>query len=570
MVEKYARTIDGMRVRVSDSPKQASSLVRPVQRPVRSVPTRSVHSVPVRPAQRKAVTPRRQVSNVGLSRDGVAAEKARLRANEDFLKPVSTLDFDLSSKDLRPDYSLKKRSSSSMPARPGKKNRVKKNGHKAKRILLTLLAVIVMGGGVLFLWGNNIIAKLTGGRSGILELIGAMSSNVKLKTDEKGRTNVLVFGTSGYDMKGTVGEDGEHDGAQLTDSIMVVSLDQETKDLAMVSLPRDLYVGNTCTATGKVNEVYYCSNLNGDDEEGGAKALESTISEIFDIEIQYRAHVDWGALIQAVDSIGGITVTLDEDIEDDWTGTFIKAGEPVDLNGEQALGLARARHGTEMGDFTRGNSQQKILKAIQDKIVKNGISLSEALNLVDAVGDNVRMNFSIEELKTIYNIAKDTSLDAMRQVPLIDYGEGIEYLTTAEMNEISYVVPSDGISNYDSIQTYIHRMFSSDPGVREEARIAVLNGSGKSGAALKEQARLSLEGFSVVDVSDAPDGIYDDKYYIYDITGNAPASARSLAERYSVEILPGDQLPEGAYRDNTDIIIIVGGSNDVTIDVMGE
>ena len=568
MVEKYARTIDGMRVRTTDSPRRANSFgmtssapKRPVQRVMR----------PLSSAPRKRVsTPNKSAQNSGLSRGGVAAEKARLRANEDFLRPVSTLDFDLSSKDLRPDYSLKKRSSAELPARPNKKNTRVKKKSKLKRALIVLLLIVILGGGAALLWGNNIIAKLTGGRSGILEFIGAMSSNVKLKTDGKGRTNVLIFGTSGYDMKGTVDGEEEHDGAQLTDSIMLVSLDQETKDLAMVSLPRDLYVGNTCTSTGKVNEVYYCSNLNGDDEESGAAALESTIAEIFDIDIQYRVHVDWGALVQVVDSIGGITVTLDEDIEDDWTGTYVKAGEPVDLNGERALGLARARHGTEMGDFTRGNSQQKILKAIQDKIVKDGLDLSEALNLVDAVGDNVRMNFSIEELKTVFNIAKETSLDAMRQVPLIDYAENIAYLTTADMNGISYVVPSDGISNYDSIQSYIRKMFASDPAVREDAKIAVLNGSGVSGAALKEQARLSLEGFSIVDVSDAPDGVYDSKYYVYNITDAAPASLKTLAERYSVEVMPADQLPDGAYRDGVDIIIIVGGSNEATVEAVGE
>lgn len=568
MVEKYARTIDGMRVRTTSSPRRADSFGMASSAPKR--PTQRVMR-PLSSTPRKRVpTPNKSAQNSGLSRGGVAAEKARLRANEDFLRPVSTLDFDLSSKDLRPDYSLKKRSSTELPARPNKKNTRVKKKSKLKRALIVLLLIVILGGGAAVLWGNNIIAKLTGGRSGILEFIGAMSSNVKLKTDGKGRTNVLIFGTSGYDMKGTVDGEEEHDGAQLTDSIMLVSLDQETKDLAMVSLPRDLYVGNTCTSTGKVNEVYYCSNLNGDDEESGAAALESTIAEIFDVDIQYRVHVDWGALVQVVDSIGGITVTLDEDIEDDWTGTYVKAGEPVDLNGERALGLARARHGTEMGDFTRGNSQQKILKAIQDKIVKDGLDLSEALNLVDAVGDNVRMNFSIEELKTVFNIAKETSLDAMRQVPLIDYAENIAYLTTADMNGISYVVPSDGISNYDSIQSYIRKMFASDPAAREDAKIAVLNGSGVYGAALKEQARLSLEGFTIVDVSDAPDGVYDSKYYVYNITDNAPASLKTLAERYSVEVMPADQLPDGAYRDGVDIIIIVGGSNEATVEAVGE
>lgn len=400
---------------------------------------------------------------VGLSHNN--SETTRLKASEDFLKPVSSFDFDLSSKELKPDYSLKKRDLSREAPKRGRNGRLKqshKKKHTARKILIVVFLFVALASGGLLLWGNNLLSKLTSGKSGIFDVIGAMGSNVKLKTDKNGRTNILVFGTSGYAMDGSVGENGnEHDGSQLTDSIMVVSIDQETKDVAMVSLPRDLYVGNTCTSTGKVNEVYFCSNLYQKDEASGVAALQNTIKEILGVDTQYYIHLDWEALIQIVDGIGGITVTLDEDIEDDWTGTYITAGVPVQLNGERALGLARARHGTEMGDFTRGNSQQKILSAIQNKIVNDGLDLGAVLGLVDAIGGNVRMDFSLEELKSAFYLAKDISFDGMRQVPLIDYKNNIIYLTTADMNGISYVVPVGGIGYYTNIQQYIEEQFKT-------------------------------------------------------------------------------------------------------------
>ena len=457
-----------MRVRPTGPGMRTVGFDQPTRRQAKQIAAMRQSATPVRNARpiRPAADEdtRVQVNRRAVGISNNYSKKEQLRATEDFLKPVSTLDFDLSSKELKPDYSLKKRdlSAEAPKSRHNKKKQKTKKKHTARKVFLTLLVLILLAGGGMLLWGNNLIAKLTGGKSGIFDLVGVMGSNVKLKTDKNGRTNILVFGTSGYTMSGEVDEYGdEHDGSQLTDSIMVVSLGQETKDVAMVSLPRDLYVGNTCTSTGKVNEVYFCSNLDQEDEEDGVLALKNTIKEILGVDIQYYIHLDWGALIQVVDGIGGITVTLDEDIEDDWTGTYIQAGVPTELNGERALGLARARHGTEMGDFTRGNSQQKILSAIQNKLVNGGIDLGMVLNLVDAVGGNVRMDFSLEELKSAYYLAKDISLDSMRQVPLIDYKNEIVYLTTAEMNGISYVVPVGGIGYYTTIQKYINEQFKT-------------------------------------------------------------------------------------------------------------
>lgn len=180
-----------------------------------------------------------------------------------------------------------------------------------------------------FIWGDSIIARLTNGNSGLWDVIGSMmSETVPFETDEHGRTNVLVFGTEGYNMNGDVGNT-QHEGADLTDSIMVISFDQETKDVALLSIPRDLKVSQACFA-GKVNEVYTCNNADGADETAGAEALEEQLGEVLGIDFQYWAHVNWGSLVQIIDALGGITVTLDEDIADYWnTGVVMQAGVPA-------------------------------------------------------------------------------------------------------------------------------------------------------------------------------------------------------------------------------------------------
>lgn len=202
----------------------------------------------------------------------------------------------------------------------------KKKFSVGKAIALTVVLILMLGGGALYMWGDGLISRLTGGKSGLFDSLMAMvSDEIPFETDKNGRTNVLIFGTEGYDMDGTSG-DGVHDGAQLTDSIMVASFDQKTKDVALLSLPRDLKVPMACS-TGKINEVFWCHNQSGTNEEAGAEALMKQIGDILGVEFQYYAHVNWGSLISIIDTLGGITVTLDEDINDYYyTGMVANTG----------------------------------------------------------------------------------------------------------------------------------------------------------------------------------------------------------------------------------------------------
>lgn len=526
-MSKNEKSIDGLTVR---RPSNAN---------------RQLGAIPKKTTTKKPVT-RKTTSKKPQTTIGISPKKA---SSDDFLKPVGSFDFDLTSDDIKEERKKQRKNKFS------KNKKGQKKKHKAlKRTIIIALSILIIAGIVFFIWGDLIIAKLTGGNSGLWDVL--VSKDVPLKTDENGRSNVLIFGTSGYNMDGDEG-DGTHDGAQLTDSIMVASLDQNTKDVAMVSLPRDLKVPMACSA-GKINEVYWCNNMDGTNEQAGADALKAQVEKVLGMDIQYYVHVNWGSLVQVVDSIGGITVTLDEDINDDWTKTYIKAGTPTTLDGEQALGLARARHGTEGGDFSRGNSQQKILIALEKKILDNGIDLGEALNLVNTLGDNVRTNFNIDEIKTLINLFKEFDLNNMRQLSLVDHENNIYYVTNANIGGVSFVVPTLGEGNYSDIKKLIAQGFSSNPVTREGANILVLNGSGVAGTAAKEQTNLENEGYTVADIDDAPAGNYASSYYIYDITGEKSATKSALESKYNTTALPANELPAGIYTNNYDFVIIVG------------
>ena len=480
----------------------------------------------------------------------------------DFLSPLEPLNLDdqasVPSKPSTKSQELKKEK----PAKKPKKH------SKARTIIIAILLIVVLaliaGIGGLALWGNDIIAKITGGQGSVLDLITLTQETYEpLKTDSNGRTNILAFGTSGYNMEGDEGN-GTHDGAQLTDSIMMISLNQETGDIAMLSLPRDLKASPTCTATSKINEVYWCNggggNISLEKEAQAANALMTEVGSILGVDFQYFAHLNWGSLVYIVDTLGGITVTLDEDILDYyWTGAVFEAGVPYTINGEQALGLARARHGTTGGDFSRGSSQQKILIGIKDKVFEKELSITDIMNLAGTLGDNLRTNFSLSDIKTLAHLTYDFDFNNTRQISLVDYNKNIYYMTTGMINGISYVLPSAGVGNYGAIQAYVAKNLSNDPRIYEEPTILILNATETTGLASAEQAKLTTDGYANISIGDAPtlsEGeFYPEGTTLYAINSK-PGSQALLQTYYNLTAKPANELPSAISRDYDFVLVL--------------
>lgn len=478
-----------------------------------------------------------------------------ISVTEDFLKPVQAFDFDADSGKLEASKEPNVNPKDSKEPKKSLKKPISKKRKIITRVILGIVILLFVFVIWLIIWGNDIIARITNGQGNIFDLFTEQYE--PLKTDSNGRTNILAFGTSGYNMEGDEGE-GTHDGAQLTDSIMIISLNQESGDLAMLSLPRDLKASPTCTATGKINEIYWCNNMEGDNEQAGAEALAEEVGDILDIDFQYYAHLNWGSLIQIVNILDGIDITLDEDIADYYyTKAVYQAGVEYHINGDEALGLARARHGTASGDFSRGASQQKILIGIKNKIFEKSLSITDLINLANTLGDNLRTNFSVNELKTVAHLTSEFDFDNMRQVSLI---EPEQLVTTSNINGISYVIPSLGAGNYSDIQEYIVKMFSNDPRDYEESSILVLNGTDTPGLAATEQENLESDGYQNIYTDDAPEtGNYQSQYILYALTDSAPGTKKLLEEKYQVTAEPSDKLPAGIPREY-DFVLIIGQS----------
>ena len=192
----------------------------------------------------------------------------------------------------------------------------------------------------------------------------------KLPTDAYGHTNILLLGEG----------DKTHDGLDLTDSIMVASIDATNKSVAMLSLPRDLYLLKTDKmGAGRINTLY--RDYKGTLVEGGQTRPEASrnammeiakeLGTVLGVEIHHVIKVDFSGFTQAVDAVGGIYIDVPQDLVDpeypaSETGytTFTLLAGQRHLDGETALKYARSRHSTS--DFDRSRRQQQILTAIGD------------------------------------------------------------------------------------------------------------------------------------------------------------------------------------------------------------
>lgn len=121
----------------------------------------------------------------------------------------------------------------------------------------------------------------------------------KLKTDDSGRVNILLLGIGG----------GNHDGANLTDTIMVASYNPDKKEVSLISLPRDIWSDKY---KAKINAIYEI----GLAQDNGLGLTEEEIGHILGLQIPYAVRVDFSGFERAVDLVGGLDINVAHTFDD--------------------------------------------------------------------------------------------------------------------------------------------------------------------------------------------------------------------------------------------------------------
>ena len=428
-----------------------------------------------------------------------------------------------------------------------KKSKVRK---VIKWILLILLIAVVAYG----CYFGYRVYKNGGGLSGFLATAVGHDENTLKDLD---RINVLILGESG------VG-----DGYKLTDSIMIASYNPKTQEAALLSIPRDTYVGkrnkNTASqnylASYKMNAVY----------RNGTNIPETIecVSSLTGLDLQYYLLVDTDAVIELVDAIGGVTfnVPIDMDYDDPTQDLHIhlKAGEQL-IDGEKAEQLLRFRHnndGTsypdEYGDndIGRMRTQREFIQETMKQLLKveNIFKITE---LIDIVSNNVKTNLDFNVLKDYVPYAVNFNTENLKTGTLPGVSEKCNgvwiYTADEEKTEIMVedlfsdeeIIPEEEVANVIGGNTVTGKNGTKN------ITIELLNGSGVTTNLTRAAEKLQEAGFQVKKTGKSSTTM--SKTTIINRTNQTESVEKEIKTELGV-----GSIQEGENNANVDFTIIIG------------
>ncbi len=164
---------------------------------------------------------------------------------------------------------------------------------------------------------------------------------------------------SGIDVAGSISS------ISRSDVNMVVTVNPQSREILLTSIPRDYYV--TIAGINKKDKLTHTGLL-------GVNTTMNTMGNLLDTDMHFYSRVNFTSLVKVVDALGGIDVYSDKDLKA-WTGKNIKKGMNH-MDGETALAFARCRHAYTNGDYHRVKNQQDVLKAIINKMMSPTLLLN--------------------------------------------------------------------------------------------------------------------------------------------------------------------------------------------------
>jgi len=326
---------------------------------------------------------------------------------------------------------------------------------------------------------------------------------------KKERVNILLLG---------IDEREDQYGPWRTDTMIVLTIDPENMTAGMLSIPRDLWVPIPGYSENRINTAHYTGDLKK--FPGGGPALATkTVQYNLGIPIHYYVRVNFGGFVEAVDTIGGVEIYVEEEINDPlypdsafgYDPLYIPAGLQH-MDGELALKYARTRHSSS--DFDRLRRQQQVIMAVRDKVLRFELLPQLLLKLPDllkTVGDSVQTDLQLDEMLSLVQLASEIDEEHLKTA-VIDSSMTVDTITP---NGAQVLIPMR-----DEIRAVVDEIFTEpaqeaeqnaekderenkDKLIEEGARIVVHNGSTVGNLAAQTSAFLKERGFQIVEFGNA-------------------------------------------------------------------
>ncbi|MFA5021711.1 MAG: LCP family protein [Patescibacteria group bacterium] len=480
---------------------------------------------------------------------------------------------------------------------------VAKPKKKKLRLISKIIIYLLIIGGILFV--SSTYGIITSGEHlaqtfGNVSLWGQIkhlisSDSKKIAGQDEDRINILLLGIGGEN----------HDGPYLTDTNIIVSFKPSTKQVALISIPRDLLVPIPNYGWLKINHADAYGELANPGR--GGELSSQVVSNVFNIPIHYYVRIDFSGFKQIVDDLGGITVNVENTLDDPmypvagkenatttqrYEHLYIKPGQQY-LNGSLALKFVRSRHalGIEGSDFARSKRQQKVLMAIKDK----GLSFGTLINpykisrVMDTLSQHLATNLQVWEIIELYNLGRnideqniinrvvDDSPDGPLYDAITEQGAFVLKPKAGNFSELQEI--AQNIFNYSlveeekSVTTNIEpkkvttntntNTSSTNPTIAKPKKIEIQNGTKINGLASRTALYLKSLGYQIVKMGNAPTQDYQ-KTVIYNLsTDSNNKTAENIAKLLDSEV--ASALPDWVTSTSTrkvsasaEVLIILG------------
>lgn len=238
-----------------------------------------------------------------------------------------------------------------------------------------------------------------------------------------------------------------------SDVNMVVTVNPKTKQILMTSIPRDYYVP---LATSGVKDKLTHAGIYGVEESMG------TLENLFGVEIDYYARVNFTSLIKMVDALGGITVNNPQAFTSYHTQDYYPEGQ-IDMDGDTALEFVRERYGLAGGDNDRVKNQQRVLTAMLEKAMSPAI-IKNYSRILDAVSGSFVTNMASEDIQKLIQMQLDdmASWD-IEQIAVTGKGTKSTTCYSAPGSNLYVMEP-----NYDSVNEATEKIKAAASGETNE------------------------------------------------------------------------------------------------------
>jgi LCP family protein required for cell wall assembly len=326
-----------------------------------------------------------------------------------------------------------------------------------KKIIIFIIVLVVVGAAVIFIKGVKTFSVVTTGES-------------LFSPSKDPRWDILVLGNRGEKAPG---------GGILTDSIMVLSYKKDTGDLAIFSIPRDLWVKIPNDNYQRINYAY-AAGVNGTGKTSeGIKLAKKVVSEVSGLNIDFVVVADVDALKEVVDSINGIDIYEDKWFSTNFYGNTVQIhpGENH-LNGDQASAYAGMRKLDS--DFGRMKRQQKVILAIKDKLLSVGtISRPDKIfSILNVVQNNFKTDLNTSQIQSTIRMLPQLKVNSTKQIVF----DNTNYLYSARAYNGAYILlPNVGEGNYSEIHNVFKNIFEKEPQQvqNEQQKTQIINRVGK-------------------------------------------------------------------------------------------